>query len=638
VLSLGAPGIYRIPPAPPAPQLTLVRTDIAGFVGYAERGPLPEDFPPEKFPPPFDAALVARRLTSWDEYRSIYGSFLPNGHLPYSVKGFFESGGDVCYVVRVAANPNKVAPNRQAQAACFALPAGPAQTVGALGGGGGTFSVKITLTPPIAPKDLVGSRIRVTHPGLHPAYNTVLALLDDGSFLLSAPLDKGFAAGDAVAKFPTAATVTAHSCGSWGNSVELRLAALDAGDPGAFALTVVVIPADARTPTELEVYRKLLPAEAATTLAVRSNLINWIGSGKIAFDALDSRVLRLSGGRDGFADVTLGDFSGGDDDRRGLRLLEEIDEVGVIAIPDAVLKIAPPPNPPQAVIDPCVPPPPPPPPPDSLSSPATLSEADRNTLQTLMIEQCERLNSRVAIIDPPANKDLIAEPLWASSQGLVNASAKYAALYFPWLTIPDPLAGPAGTRQAPPSGFIAGAYAQKDLSAGVWNPPANILLPSALDVAQPISNLQQAPLLDSKSNVNAIRVFAGEGVKIWGARSLAADDAWRFIHARRFMSAIEQTLLRSSRWAVFEVNDAALRKALTHSLSLLLEGVWSDGGLNGATPDQAFYVKCDETNNPQSVIDAGQVVCQVGVAIAAPMEFLVFQIRQDVSGGTVVER
>ena len=274
-------------------------------------------------------------------------------------------------------------------------------------------------------------------------------------------------------------------------------------------------------------------------------------------------------------------------------------------------------------------------PPDPTSIPATLSDADRNTLQTMMIEQCERLNFRVALLDPPSGLQVDAMTSWPTLQGLINQSSAFAALYYPWLVVTDPLGASGATTIIPPSGYVAGTYANVDLSFGVQNPPANVELVSVLDVAQDMSNLQQGPLNDA--NVNVIRAFPGRGIRIWGARSLAADNAWRYIHIRRLISTIEATALRFSRWAVFETNNAALRNALSHSLSVLLEGIWASGGLMGSSPDQGFYVKCDDTNNPPSVIGAGQVICQVGVAAVAPMEFLVFQIRQDVAGGTVVE-
>jgi phage tail sheath protein FI len=635
------PGIYRTTPAPPPPPLTLVRTDIAGFVGFAERGPLPEDFAPG-----VDAALVARRLTGWAEYQAAFGSFLANGYLAYAVRAFFENGGDTCYVVRVAATATAQIPlDHQAIAASVVLPAGPVQAAGTLAGPGGTYTVKITLTPPLTPDALIGNMVTISHSGLsHTAI--VQGTLADGSFLLSATLDAQFAAGDAVTLYPTAATITARSRGFWGNRIRLQFTQLDAG---AFGLAVTVDLGPDTMPREQEFYRRLVldptkPNDAAATLAAQSNLITLQSNGApISFDPagpLGGRVVYLEGGRDGLADVSLSDFSGSTTNRRGLRLLEEIDEVAIIAIPDAVLTIAPPLRAKPVELPPCTPPPAhssPVLPPDPTAVPKTLSDGDRSTLQMLMIEQCERLNYRVALIDPPSGLQPDTMSLWPAqpAQGLINRSARFAALYYPWLRVPDPLGVEGPNRTVPPSGHVAGAYAQVDLSVGVQHPPANVALVSAANIAQDISDLQQGPL--NTANVNAIRAFRGRGIRIWGARSLAADDAWRFIHVRRLMSAIEETVQRSSRWAIFEVNDTTLRKTLTHSLNVLLEGIWAKGGLQGSAPDQGFYVKCDDTNNPQSVIDAGQVICKVGVAIAAPMEFLVFEIRQDVTGGVVVE-
>ena len=312
-----------------------------------------------------------------------------------------------------------------------------------------------------------------------------------------------------------------------------------------------------------------------------------------------------------------------------------------MAAPDAVLAIEAAPPPPAVAVDPCAPPPAQPLPvlpADPTATPTPLSPGDSATLQMLLIEQCERLRYRVALIDPPYGVKPDAITTWAAGQGLVNRSARFAALYYPWLDIPDASGAPAALRRVPPSGHVAGVYAQVDLSVGVQHPPANIALSAVSDIAEPLSAIQSGAL--NAASVNAIRAFPGRGIRIWGARSLAppGDSDWRFIHVRRVMSAIEATVQRASRWATFESNDAHLRSTLSHAVTTLLEGIWRKGGLKGATPAEGFYVRCDDTNNPQAVIDRGQVVCEVGVAIAAPMEFIVFEIRQDVAGGTVVER
>jgi uncharacterized protein len=220
---------------------------------------------------------------------------------------------------------------------------------------------------------------------------------------------------------------------------------------------------------------------------------------------------------------------------------------------------------------------------------------------------------------------------------------RFAALYYPWLDVPDPLSPNGALRRVPPTGHVAGVYARTDKQFGVHWPPANAALAFVADVADRLTDLGQQRL--NPYGINVIRSFPKRGVRIWGARSLAkTDDAhrqsigyWQFIHARRLMSMIEESLSKSMQWAVFEANDFTLRQTLVHSISVFLETVWRSGGLKGSRPGDGFYVKCDESNNPPAVIEAGQMVCEIGVAIAAPMEFLVFEIRRNPSTTEISE-
>jgi hypothetical protein len=542
-----------------------VRTDIAGFVGYCERGPLPiaSDFPDGKFKP----EQVALKITSWKQFQANFGGFLPYGYLAYAVRAFFENGGNTCYVARVAA----VAADRGSDwPALAAVP-----------------------LPSVDPRHPVGARFVAT------------------------------------------------SRGSWGNQVQLQITPLDAG---SFALRAIVNLGPGIPPAEAEFYRRLSldpkdPNYAGAILAQQSNLVR-LDTGPLPFvqgGALQGGQVSLTGGTDGLAQATVQDFTGGLDDLRGLRLLEAIDEVSILAVPDAVFR------------EPAAPPPPPPPPPDPCDGfpqpkPAgavnevhnALNAADGLQVQQAMIDQCQRLRYRVALIDPPDQLQIDTVQTWLFNSGLITRFSLYAALYYPWLKVPDPLQPLGNTRRVPPSGAVAGAYAYNDLTFGVQRPPANLELDWTTDVGQAISDAQQGDL--NQNNINALRVFPGRGIRIWGARSLANEDntEWRFIHVRRLMSAIEETVEHQSRWAVFQNNDNALRASLKHSMEVLLEGIWAAGGLKGGTPAQAFYVKCDSANNPQDVIDRGQLICEVGIAVAAPMEFIVFQIRQDATG-TVVE-
>lgn len=634
------PGVYRTPQVAPQPALQLVRTDIAGFVGMAERGPLPEDFPSA-----FDASVVALKISKWAEYLANFGGFREYGYLAYAVRAFFENGGATCYVVR-AATTTSPDPSENAAKAIFTLPSGTPVAIGAVGAVSSPFECSFTLVGAASPSP--GDLLLMSGGGVT-QLNHVAAVLPGGTVLLAVAMDAEIVTGAAVSRFPASCTVSAASRGNWANDVRIQITPLDAQ---TFSLRATVDLGPNQPATEDEFYRSLTLSDATrynyapTVLAQQSNLIRFSVGGTTSIDldadeSLNGGVFYLQGGRDGLAAITLQDFSGETSDRRGLRLLEDIEDVSILAVPDAVFQTPVVLQAPSSLADPCLQAPATPP--DAVAEDPTaiatpLSPQDSVMLQSRMIDQCVRLRYRVALIDPPAGQHVEQVQTWAVAQGLVSSpSSRFAALYYPWLDAPDALALDGPFRAIPPSGFAAGTYAQIDLTYGVQRPPANVELQFVVDVEQAISDQQQQGL--NLNNVNAIRSFPGRGIRVWGARSLAApgDEDWRFIHVRRLMSAIEETAQRSSRWTVFQSNNQALRSSLTHSLNVLLEGIWARGGLRGATPAAAYYVKCDSTNNPQSVIDQGQLICEVGIAIAAPMEFLVFEIRQDASGGQVLE-
>lgn len=630
-----------------------MRTDIAGFVGFAERGPLPEDFQSG----PFDPLQVALKITSWKEFETNFGGFRRYGYLAYAVRAFFENGGDTCYVVRVAATTAPALAD-QAATAFFALPAGPSLPVGKLGQIVSGFQSEFLPSGDVLLSE--GDLVRIGDNRVTQLNHVAAVLGGGGQILWSRKLDPSIASGAPVSRFPSACTIRAASRGNWGNAIRVQITPLDGG---MFGLRATVDPGPDSLPMEDEFYRRLTLANPAvnnqpptTADQIRNNYAPAIlqqESNLVRIDGVNSALINLQadeqlasgwfylqGGRDGLSKVTLRDFTGAMTDLRGLRLLEEVDDVGILAVPDSVfqgadaLSLTPPPP------DLCQPLPVPVPDPvldDPTAEATPLDPADSRQLQMLMIDQCERLHYRVALIDPPDRKQIGEMQDWPKNQGLVMRSSRFAAIYYPWLKVPDALGIEGLSRRIPPSGHVAGAYAQTDLTYGVQRPPANVELQFVDDVTQAISDLQQEGLNDN--SVNAIRTFPGRGVRVWGARSLAPrdDSEWRFIHVRRLMSAIEETAQRSSRWAVFQNNNHALRNSLKHSLTVLLEGIWAKGGLKGTKPVDAFYVKCDTTNNPQSVIDQGKVICEVGVAVAAPMEFIIFEIHQDASGAQVLE-
>lgn len=645
------PGTYLRPKPAERKDVRLVRTDVAGFVGFAERGPLPA----------LDIVLGAKiksedlavRLTSWKEFTTIFGGFIPFGSLAYTVKAFFDNGGTTCYVVRVA-DLNAKEKLEQPRAAIVALPSEAPRVAARLAKDIGEGQNKLLLDPGHALHDR--SLVAIAREGVT-EFSMVIGS-DDASVTLGRNTNSAHRAGDVVYQYPTGLMVTAVSAGNWGNRIRLDITPLQDGSRiNEFSLRVTVEPGFYAPPLKQEeIYKRLTLNRddqangrfyAPDVINQNSQLIRidvpqsvlFIGEtleSSLTAGPIRSGPIYLEGGRDGLRGISALDFTGGSDQFWGLRILEEIDEVAILCAPDAVFE-APSivPRKPLPSRRPCDPPPeadkPDPLAEDPTAIPAVLDQKDVVNIYKTMLDQCERLRDRVAILDPPAEQNLKQVVEWRN-----YFNSRFGAVYYPWLKVPDSSDLDNKTRPVPPSGHVAGVYARIDNLFGVHHPPANAPLEFATDVVEEITAIQQEEL--NPFDVNAIRSFNGRGIRVWGARSLAGqnDADWRFIHARRLMSMIEESVDKSMQWAVFEPNDYSLRKTLVHSLSIFLEGIWRQGGLKGAQATQAFYVKCDETNNPPSVVDAGQIVCQIGVAVAAPMEFLVFEIRQGATGGAEI--
>jgi hypothetical protein len=276
---------------------------------------------------------------------------------------------------------------------------------------------------------------------------------------------------------------------------------------------------------------------------------------------------------------------GGPGARTGLKCFDEIDEIALVAAPGQV-------------------------------SPAV---ADA------LLSHCETRKDRFAILDSPetitGGVDKLPKP----------RDSKYGAYYFPWIQVYDP---DKGNIFVPPSGHIAGVYSRTDSERGVHKAPANELVRGALGLKYNVSKGEQ-DLLNPKG-INAIRFMNG-GIRIWGARTLSSDPSWRYISVRRLFIMVESSIERATQWVVFEPNDHRLWKRVQRTISSFLTLLWRNGALMGTSPEQAFYVKCDEETNPPEVIDAGQLVVEIGLAPVKPAEFVIFRIGQMASGGGVEE-
>ena len=248
-------------------------------------------------------------------------------------------------------------------------------------------------------------------------------------------------------------------------------------------------------------------------------------------------------------------------------------------------------------------------------------------VQTAMIAHCELMGDRIAILDPPPgfNAQQIRE--WRLDKARYDSA--YAALYWPWVQTMNPATGMLSLM--PPSGHIAGVWGRNDDTRGVHKAPANEIVRGAIDIEVNITRNEHDLL--NPEGINVIRAFPGRGIRIWGARTLSSDPAWRYLSVRRLFNYLEESILSGTSWVVFEPNDQALWAKIRRTIAAFLVLQWRAGALFGATPDEAFYVKCDAETNPAEAIDAGQVLCEIGVAPVKPAEFVIFRLAQ-FSGGT----
>jgi hypothetical protein len=247
------------------------------------------------------------------------------------------------------------------------------------------------------------------------------------------------------------------------------------------------------------------------------------------------------------------------------------------------------------------------------------------SVQLALINHCEGQANRMAVLDAPPGMSPQQIKEWRSDTAMYDSP--FATLYYPWVKVSNPAATNGDTEiMVPPSGHLAGIWARTDDTRGVWKAPANEVVRGALDVEVAITKAEQGLL--NPIGINCIRPFGTQGIRVWGARTLASNTDWTYINVRRLFNMIETTIMNGTQYAVFEPNDMKLWEGLKRTVSAFLRGLWRDGALFGATAEQAFYVKCDAETNPPDSIDQGRVVVEIGIAPVKPAEFVIFRIAQ----------
>ncbi|MBN1284763.1 MAG: phage tail sheath family protein [Anaerolineae bacterium] len=302
----------------------------------------------------------------------------------------------------------------------------------------------------------------------------------------------------------------------------------------------------------------------------------------------------LEGGAIQTKAITIKDYQGSLAERTGMGGLEAIDDVTMIVLPDLMMAY----------------------------QKGELDEKSVQGIQQSVVDYCDRVKYCFAILDPLPDLTPMEVKEWRLK---VNYDSTRAALYYPWIEVAD-FTGKSSSRVVPPSGYVAGVYARVDAERGVHKAPANEIPRGALGLAIQVTRGEQDGL--NPIGVNCIRSFPGRGIRVWGARTLSSDASWRYINVRRLFNMVEESIERGTQWVVFEPNDATLWARLRRDITAYLSTVWGTGALFGATPDQAFFVKCDAETNPPELRDLGQLVCEIGMAPVKPAEFVIFRIGQ----------
>jgi len=253
--------------------------------------------------------------------------------------------------------------------------------------------------------------------------------------------------------------------------------------------------------------------------------------------------------------------------------------------------------------------------------PAAAAHADTHLAVVMeMQKHCRRMVYRVGIVD--AREGMALGDVRSFRN---NFDDSRLALYYPWIITADPTGAALAITQ-PPAGFIAGLYANTDVTRGVHKAPANVPVLGALRFAQTINKFQQELL--NPYGINCLRSFPGRGHRVWGARTLSSDPEWRYVNVRRYMNYLERSIEKSTQWAVFEPNGEALWANIRSAVEDFLFNEWTNKRLLGARPEAAYFVRCDRSTMTQNDIDSGRMICIVGVAALKPAEFVIFRIGQ----------
>lgn len=573
-----SPGVYVEEFESGGKPMEGVGTSTAGFVGLAERGPV---------------VGVPQLVTNFADFKRKYGGYLSENEfgeyrfLAYAVEHFFINGGARCFISRVVPSDAKVsegyAPSKEAPVVKFT-----AKNPGIWGD-----SIRVIITPTSKAKTQILEVVETQNGKQYLVKNSV-----------------GFHVGDVVMFSDHETVVYNKVVKSQDNIIEFaKEFEEDVVDKNLLPTKVIStceLNVEVKYDDQVESYENVsFNIESANYISkklAKSDLVvaEFVGKDtkeitaplKLIATSEDASHVTISfaeGSNGSVGSISAADFIGEDrgaGNRTGIQSFLDNDTVSIMAVP--------------GITDPNV--------------------------QLMLVAHCENLGSRFAVLDIPREAKKIDDIV--AHRDLFDSG--YAALYHPWLEVFDPL--DKKNLAIPPSGSVVGIYARSDNSRGVYKAPANEVVNACVGLDCQFNKGEQ-DILNPKG-VNLIRSFPGQGIRVWGARTVSSNPSWKYVNVRRLFIFIEESIKANTNWAVFEPNDEVLWVRVKRTIDVFLTGLWRNGYLAGNSTSEAFFVNIGRNTMSQDDIDNGRLICVIGIAPIKPAEFVVFRISQKTSEAT----
>lgn len=609
-----APGVYVEETSFRTRSIEGVSTTTTGLVGPTRYGPLTD---------PLDVitSLQEFELSYGDRNRLVLGAVETDNYMWHAARAFFEEGGKRLYVKRIYNGIGGHSTARLLNGVANAISI-RARHPGAAG------DLRVTLTV-----DLGQNVLASVQEGTPPEPVPVVRGLSDHDLVLLAggsPPNLRFATAETYFD----ATAGRHTwrfhteAGSPPDTVELKTldpvadtvqvvsltVSVAANEPDSVARVWAGLPLDPRhrlggAPDSVFAIFDADAEEArATPIVIKAGAL---GDGIAVLNALDTASIGaleaalvnplatpaqrslddvLENGSDGQL-PTVDQYAGkelDDDSKTGLVAFEDIEDISIVAAPGST-----------AGYD--------------------QRKDDAQAIVNALISHAQRMRYRIAVVDS-GDDQTIAEVRAMRAK----FDSNYAALYYPWIRIMDPVTG--RPIFIPPSGVVAGIYARNDVNRAVYKAPANEVVGLAIGFERTLSKSQQEVL--NPEGINCFRYFPGRGYRLWGARTMSSDSEWKYVNLRRYFAFLEHSIDRGTQWAVFEPNGERLWAAVRGTIDDFLLDQWQNGALLGDKPEKAYFVRCDRSTMTQNDLDNGRLVCLIGVAPLRPAEFVIFRIGQ----------